>query len=161
MNDVIVSIDRSDTARRALQTAADRATSAGVNLHVVLRVERTRPVGVAVGTDRFHRDWFVDAEHYLSNATAVLQAPSITTASTWDDPVAVLCEEAERLQARLIVVGNRRGRGVRRALGSVSRRLVRQAPCEVVAVAGRDRHTASNADANPTPRRALVADAVV
>jgi nucleotide-binding universal stress UspA family protein len=159
MNDIIVSIDRSDTARRTLQTAAALATSAGVNLHVVLHAERTRPVGAAVGTDRFHRDWFVDAEHYLTNATALLQAPSITTASTWQDPVAVLCEEAERLQARLIVIGNRRGRGIRRAFGSVTRRAVRQAPCEVVAAAGRDRHTASNVSANLAPRHVLAADA--
>ncbi len=34
MNDIIVSIDRSDAARGALPSAAELATSAGANLHV-------------------------------------------------------------------------------------------------------------------------------
>lgn len=138
MNDIIVSIDRSDAARRALQTAAELATSSGANLHVVMRAERTRPVDVAVGTDRFHGDWFADAEQFVVNATANLRVPSITSAVALGDPVSVLCEEAERLRARLIVVGNRRGSGMSRVFGSVTRRVVRRASCAVFVAAVSD-----------------------
>jgi nucleotide-binding universal stress UspA family protein len=44
----------------------------------------------------------------------------------------MLCEEAERLDARTIVVGNRRVQGISRVLGSVASDVTRQAPCAVL-----------------------------
>jgi nucleotide-binding universal stress UspA family protein len=44
----------------------------------------------------------------------------------------MLCEEATRLEARAIVVGNRRVQGMSRVLGSVAADVTRQAPCDVV-----------------------------
>ena len=48
------------------------------------------------------------------------------------DPARFLCEEAGRLRARAIVVGNRRVQGVARVLGSVAADVVKQAPCDVL-----------------------------
>ena len=62
MNDVVVGIDRSETARRAAETAAELATGYGANLHIVMCVDRTSSVDIAVGSDRFHADWLTDAE---------------------------------------------------------------------------------------------------
>jgi len=132
VNDVIVGIDRSDTARRAAEVAAGLATGLGANLHIVMCVERTKPVDVSVGTDRFHSDWLTDAEQFLDTAAWKLQAPSITRTVALGDPASMLCEEAERLRARTIVVGNRRVQGVSRVLGSVASDVTRRAPCDVL-----------------------------
>jgi nucleotide-binding universal stress UspA family protein len=52
---------------------------------------------------------------------------------------AMLCDEAERLGARALVVGTRGHGGVRRAvLGSVADHLVRNAPCPVVVTTAKD-----------------------
>jgi nucleotide-binding universal stress UspA family protein len=132
MHDVVVGIDRSDTARLAAEAAATLATSYGTNLHIVMCVERTRSVDVTVGGDRFHTDWLSKAEQYLDSAGWQLQAPSITHTVGLGDPATMICEEAERLGARAIVVGNRRVQGVTRVLGSVAGNVIKQAPCDVL-----------------------------
>ena len=95
-------------------------------------VERSKPVDVAVGTDRFHSDWLTDAEQFLDTAAWKLRAPSISRTVALGDPASLLCEEAERLQARTIVVGNRRVQGLSRVLGSVASGVTRRAPCDVL-----------------------------
>lgn len=132
MNDVVVGIDRSETARRAAETAAELATGYGANLHIVMCVDRTSPVDIAVGGDRFHADWLTDAEQCLDAASWKLRAPSITHTVGLGDPVTMLCEEAERLGASTIVVGNRRVQGVGRVLGSVAGDVIKRAPCDVL-----------------------------
>ena len=46
-------------------------------------------------------------------------------------PADALIKEAMRLDARLIVVGNRRMRGIGRLLGSVANSVAHNAPCDV------------------------------
>jgi nucleotide-binding universal stress UspA family protein len=43
----------------------------------------------------------------------------------------VMCEEARRLEARMIVVGNRRVQGAARVLGSIASDVAKHAPCDV------------------------------
>jgi nucleotide-binding universal stress UspA family protein len=45
-----------------------------------------------------------------------------------------MCEEARRLGARIIVVGNRRVQGASRVLGSIASDVAKQAPCDVLIV---------------------------
>ena len=132
MHDVVVGIDRSDTARRAAEAAAELATAYGANLHIVMCVERTKSVDVSVGSDRFHADWLTDADQFLDAVGWKLQAPSITRTVGLGDPASMLCEEAQRLQARTIVVGNRRVQAVSRVLGSVASDVTRRSPCDVL-----------------------------
>ena len=133
MNDIIVGVDRSETARRAAETAADMAAAHDVNLHVVMCVDRTSPVTMEIGTDVFHHaDALSDAEQYLASVTLSLQHDSISHAVGFTDPAAMLCEEAKRLQARAIVVGNRRVQGLTRVLGTVAGDVTRKAPCDVL-----------------------------
>jgi nucleotide-binding universal stress UspA family protein len=132
MHDVVVGIDRSETARRAAEAAAELAVSYGANLHIVMCVERTEPVEFAVGSERFHFDWLSNAEQYLETVESKLRSPSITHTVGLGDPAAMLCEEAGRLQARAIVVGNRRVQGVGRVLGSVAGDVIKRASCDVL-----------------------------
>ena len=48
------------------------------------------------------------------------------------DPATTLCEEARRLDASTIVVGNRGTRGPGRLFGSIAKNVTKQAPCAVM-----------------------------
>lgn len=132
MKDIIVGIDRSETARRAAQQAAELATAFGTNLHLVMCVERGSSHEIAVGSDRFRTDWLADAEMFLTDVARSLPHATVTHTVGLGDPAKMLCEEASRLDARAIVVGNRRVQGASRVLGSVAGDVTRQAPCDVM-----------------------------
>lgn len=58
----------------------------------------------------------------------------LTTAVQTGDPATVMCDEAERLGASMIVVGNRRVQTAGRVLGSVATNVARHATCDVLIV---------------------------
>jgi nucleotide-binding universal stress UspA family protein len=132
MQDIVVGVDGSDTSRRAAATAAGLAAALGVNLHIVICAEPAAPVDFGVGSDRFHIDWRTEAATLLDQIAAELPCESITKHVCAGDPAKMLCAEAERLDARAIVVGNRRVTGVRRLLGSVAGDVIRHATCDVL-----------------------------
>lgn len=132
MKDVVVGVDRSDTARRAAERAAELAKALGVNLHIVTAAEPSADVDVGIGSDRFHSDWISDAEQFLAGMKQTLGYDKITTAVQSGDPATALCDEAKNVEAGTIVVGNRRVQGVSRVLGSVASDVLRKAPCDVL-----------------------------
>lgn len=132
MKDIIVGIDRSETARAAATRAAELAAAFGTNLHVVMCVDRGGSTDLTVGADRFHTDWLSEAEMFLSDVARTLPHDRVTHTVGLGDPAKMLCEEAGRLDARAIVVGNRRVQGMSRVLGSVAGDVTRNAPCDVV-----------------------------
>jgi nucleotide-binding universal stress UspA family protein len=132
MNDIIVGIDESEAAHRAAVTAAELAAAHGTNLHIVMCVDRTKPVNMTVGGDTFHTDSISEAEQFLASVTHTLPHGSITYAVGFSKPAEMLCEEAERLNARTIVVGNRRVQSSSRVLGSIASDVTRRAPCAVL-----------------------------
>ena len=132
MDDIVVGVDRSDSARRAALTAAGLASAYRTNLHVVMCVERRAPVEVGVGGERFRADWLADAEQFLADLVRTLPHDSTTNGVGIGDPATTLCEEAQRLNARAIVVGNRRVQGASRVLGSVAGDVTRRASCDVL-----------------------------
>lgn len=132
MKDVVVGVDRSDTARRAAEKAKELATALDANLHLVTCAEPSADVDVGIGSDRFHSDWESDAEQFLAGLAKQLGYARTTTAVETGEPGAALCREAKRLEASTIVVGNRRVQGVSRVLGSVASHVLRKAPCDVL-----------------------------
>jgi nucleotide-binding universal stress UspA family protein len=132
MKDIIVGVDRSETARTAAKHAAELAAAYRANLHVVMCVERGASHEVTVGSDRFRTSWLADAEQFLTDVTRSLPHDQVTQSVALGDPAKMLCEEAERLEARAIVVGNRRAQGVSRVLGSVAGDVTKHAPCDVM-----------------------------
>jgi len=132
MKDIIVGVDRSETARKAAERAAELAVAYRANLHVVMCVDRGSSHEIVVGSDRFHTDWLTEAEMFLTDLTRTLPHDQVTHTVGLGDPAKMLCEEASRLDARAIVIGNRRVQGVTRVLGSVAGDVTRQAPCDVV-----------------------------
>ena len=67
-------------------------------------------------------------------ATFRAQGVTATSAALDDKPADALINEAERLEAELIIVGNRRMQGVSRLLGSVANEVAHNAPCDVLVV---------------------------
>lgn len=131
MNDIIVGVDTSETAKRAAMAAAEMARAHGSNLHLVTCVERSA-AQVGIGNDAVHVDSLGTGDDFLRSLALTLGHDEITTAVSFDDPATMLCAEAARLDARTIVVGNRRVQGATRVLGSVAAKVIRQAPCDVL-----------------------------
>lgn len=134
MKSIVVGVDRSDTARRAAESAAALASSLDADLHVVMCSERGKTLDLQIGGDSFHSDWLADAGQFLKELALQLGHRQITTSVGEGDPAKAICEEAERLDADLIVVGNKRVQGLARVLGSVAGDVMKQAHCDVYVV---------------------------
>ncbi len=135
---IVVGVDESDTARRAAFAAADLAVALGAQLHLVMSVNRTRSSTSAGSSgDHFHIDWLSTAEQFLDALIGELPQSSAgrpTHSVGLDDPAKEICDAAARLDAGIIVVGNRRVQGLSRVLGAVATDIARQAPCDVLIV---------------------------
>lgn len=131
MNDIIVGVDSSDTARHAAEIAASLATATGANLHLITCIPQTAGRQVKAGGDSFFIDPLTDASSFLKTMSRSLPCDQITTSVVSGDPAKAICEEAERVDARIIVVGNRRVQGISRVLGAVATDVTRHAPCDV------------------------------
>ena len=128
---ILVGYSGSDASRRALVHAA-KLVGRGGTLDVI-NVIGSQPVSARVGS-------LVDGERkrqqtMLHEARAVLGEWDVrmTPHGALGDPTSEIRAAAVESGAGVIVVG--RGNGVRRLLdGSVSARLVRRAPCDVLVV---------------------------
>jgi len=131
---IIVGVDGSPTAGRAAQVAADLAHATGSRLHVVCAYAHDRVAEFQEGTDHWLLTTAGEADDTARTLTATLVlAPGVdvTSGSAPGKPGDALVEEAERLGATLIVVGNKRVQGLARILGSIAADVARQAPCDV------------------------------
>ena len=133
MGIIVVGVDASDTAHEAAAVASRLAAGLGSPLHIVTAFERGGAVR-AEGGDKAHTVRAIDqAETLVATVAADFRAsvPRVTTAVGSGKPADVICSEAERLGADLIVVGNKRTQGVTRVLGAVAAKVVSHAPCDV------------------------------
>ena len=128
---ILVGYDGSDASRRALVHAAELVGRGGeVN---VINVIAAQPVSSRVGAlgdgeRRRQRNLLREARSLLRERGVRMGAIQAV-----GDPTTEIRTAAEESGARVIVVG--RGNGVRRLVkGSVSTRLVRHAPCDVLVV---------------------------
>jgi nucleotide-binding universal stress UspA family protein len=140
MNNVIVGVDKSATARKAADRAASLAAGLNANLHIVTCVARKASEQVSSEGD----SWFVspkaEAETFLNDLAGELAGESagelahdrISIKVSFEDPATAICQEAAELDAVMIVVGNRRVQGVSRILGSIASDVLKQAPCDVL-----------------------------
>ena len=114
---IVVGYDGSDSSRRALDAAAD-LVGYGSTLSVV-----------TVQTGEIGRDVPRAAREHLQgrHVEARYHEPA-------GEPAEQLVEAAETLGADLVVVGRRNRGPLRALLGSVSSRVVRRAPCDVLVV---------------------------
>ena len=128
---ILVGYSGSEASRRALVHAAELVGRGGTV--DVINVIGSQPVSARVGSlvdgERKHQ------QKVLHEARALLEEWDVrmTPHGALGDPTSEIRATAEESCAAVIVVG--RGNGVRRLLdGSVSARLVRRAPCDVLVV---------------------------
>jgi nucleotide-binding universal stress UspA family protein len=133
---VLVGADDSETARRAVEAAADLAAASKGTLHIVTAYD-PKSYSTSKLPSEF-RD--VNSE---SDVDALLQTLSFIAKTRGlepvlhggtGDPAEVIVQRAEEVGADLVVVGNRGMKGVRRVLGSVPNSVAHGAPCSVLIV---------------------------
>jgi nucleotide-binding universal stress UspA family protein len=105
-------------------------------LHVVSAYDEDESFAFGVGSDRYVVSSMDRAEHLAETIAATLRRPGleVTSGAGVGKPHDVLIEEAKRLDAEVIVVGNRRMQGAGRLLGSIANSVAHQAPCDVYIV---------------------------
>ncbi|MEJ2121111.1 MAG: universal stress protein [Alphaproteobacteria bacterium] len=142
---ILVPIDGSDHAEKAVSVAADLAGKYGATLHIITVMESTE---LAPGLHRF-----AEAEHitgaeaqvatyisdrFVERACEVADeagAKSVETAVVMGDIQDKILEYAEKVGADLIVMGSRGLSDFKGLmLGSVSHKIANSAPCTVVTV---------------------------
>lgn len=130
---IVVGVDGSDTALRAARTARDLAATLGATLHVVSAFDSDRTEVFGSGSDQWIVSDAGEAEKVARRVAEGLRTPEVTVtyAAARGKPAEALIGEAERSGARMIVVGNRRMRGIGRVLGSVANSVAHNAPCDV------------------------------
>jgi len=130
---IVVGVDGSATALKAAQTARDLATSLGATLHVVSAFDSDRTEFYGSGSDKWIVSEAGNAEKVAKTVAEGLRTANtdVTYAAARGKPAEALIAEAERTGAQMIVVGNRRMRGIGRVLGSVANSVAHNAPCDV------------------------------
>jgi nucleotide-binding universal stress UspA family protein len=130
---IVVGVDGSETALRAARTAKDLAATLGATLHVVSAFDSDRTEVFGSGSDQWIVSDAGEAEKVARSVAESLRTPEIkvTYSAARGKPAEALIKEAERSDARMIVVGNRRMRGIGRVLGSVANSVAHNAPCDV------------------------------
>jgi nucleotide-binding universal stress UspA family protein len=134
MQEIIVGVDDTATSKQAAERAAQMAVALDQPLHLVMAVKDGMSFGIHVGGDQFHVDWVTSASQFLKELCGDLPMPNATYALGGKDPAKSLVEEAGRLDASMIVVGNRRVKGMARLLGAVATDVIHHAPCDVLVV---------------------------
>src|SRR4051812_24308798 len=109
---IVVGVDGSDTAGKAAQVAAKLAAATGASLHLVTAYKEAISGTVAAGSDAFYYSSDEEARSVASAEAIKVGVTGVTFAVVHDKPGDALISEAKRLDASLIVVGNRRMQGI-------------------------------------------------
>ena len=133
---IVVGVDGSDTASKAADAAAALASATNSPLHVITAYAEERSEEIGAGSDR----WVVSSGDRAAQVAATEArrlsgtVVNVTSSSGYGKPDDVLLAAADRLEAAMIVVGNRRMQGASRILGSVANSVAHRAPCDVYIV---------------------------
>jgi nucleotide-binding universal stress UspA family protein len=140
---IVVGTDGSDTARKAVEQAADLAKQTGGELHIVMAASqvpesRLRSERAGVPDDVAHTvNPNEDTEAELKEAASAYEGGDIKvhTHAKSGDPADAIIDVAESNNADLIVVGNKGMTGAKRFfLGAVPNKISHHAPCSVLIV---------------------------
>ncbi|WP_340537794.1 universal stress protein [Nocardioides sp. GXZ039] len=132
---ILTGVDGSDTALAAARKAAELAVSLGGELRVISAYGKFEAERVQLGGEEFYFSTEQDALTVASDVVTALRPDfpglQMVAAAASGKPGEALVEEAERVKADLIVVGNKRVQGPARVLGSVARDVAVRASCDV------------------------------
>jgi nucleotide-binding universal stress UspA family protein len=138
---IVVGTDGSETAKVAVQQAADLAKSHDAELHLVMSAigvpeTRLREERQGAPDDVQHAiNPNEDIEAQLRQVAESLDGLNVKTHAKQGDPSDAIIDVAEQNQADLIVVGNKGMTGAKRFfLGAVPNKVSHHAPCSVLIV---------------------------
>jgi len=143
INHIVIGTDGSETADRAVEQAVELARRFGANLAVVsaykpVSATKQREVaGEHLPGDLRHGVGPRDQVNLVIAAAAEKAAAvgvDVQPVAIEGDAVTAILDTAEKLNADLIVVGNKGMSGARRMLGSVPNNISHNAPCSVFIV---------------------------
>jgi nucleotide-binding universal stress UspA family protein len=136
MSRYVVGTDGSETAKKAADRAAELAQATGASIHVVCAYTDRGSTKVGLGSDVYVISAVDEADQIAEDQASRFRLAGITTtvAAVEGKPGSVILDEAARVDADLIVVGNRRMQGVQRILGAVANDVAHHAPCDVLIV---------------------------
>ena len=129
---IVVGYDGSAQALRAVEEAGDLATALGAQLHMVTAVGKDRMHEIGTSSDQRYMTDIEIAKHRLVELASKMRHLDVRVAAVQGGPAKGLVEEAERVDADVILVGNRNVQGVSRVLGSVAEDVAQKAPCAVL-----------------------------
>jgi nucleotide-binding universal stress UspA family protein len=147
---VVVGTDGSATAAVAVRRAIEIARSSGAALHVVhahtlAGVEKlaaaAEPNGYSVDIGQLNQELAAEGRQVCARAVEVAQRAGVAAEAhpCSGDAAGEIVATAERVDADLVVVGNRGMSGLRRfVLGSVPNKISHQCRCDVLIVDTRD-----------------------
>jgi nucleotide-binding universal stress UspA family protein len=137
---ILVPVDFSDHAARALDYAIELAKAFGSKLHLLhcyqINVGGVSPYGIVI-PETLDRDVREAASRQLGEWSDKAREKGVETEGTVTPifPSEAIANVAERIDADLIVMGTRGLSGIKHVmLGSVAERVIRIAPCPVLTV---------------------------
>jgi len=135
-NIVVVGADDSPTARRAIEAASEIVKMSGGVLHLVTAFDIKTRSDSSLPSEFRNLDTDGDAQAALQLLGFVAKDLGVDPVlhSVAGDPSAVIVATADKVNADLIVVGNRGMKGKRRLLGSVPNSVAHSANCSVVII---------------------------
>lgn len=132
---IVCGVDNSPTAATAARKAAELSIALGAELHLLSAYGKVESETVQVGSETILVSNEMEAERVVGAIAVELRKefPGLEVVSTASEGRAgeALVAAAKRLDADLIVVGNKRVQGIARVLGSIARDVAAQAPCDV------------------------------
>lgn len=134
MDVIVVGVDGSHTAECAAKEAAALAAATGARLHVITAFQKSRDVKVKAAAEGLWTLTSLDqAERLVADLAQRVSPDGVThtTAVVSGKPADAIVEEAQRVGASLIVVGNKHVQGASRLLGSIATDIAHHAPCSV------------------------------
>lgn len=157
MNDIILSgVDGSPTAAKAAEIAASLATDLKCDLHLISAYQPSsftlQSIGLGGSASKIADKIAALQESEASEARGAQKIAddvaaqlrqtfpdlAITSAGIEAEPAQAIIEEAERLDARLVVVGNKHVQGINRILGSVASAVARNIKTDLYVAHTRD-----------------------
>lgn len=128
---IVVGVADTPTARAAAAEAAGLARVHRARLHLVVAVKNPRTQSLRAGGETLTVSDVDRADQLLQEIRLSAGLDEVTSGVVDDEPAKALLAEAERIDADLIVVGNKRMQGISRVLGAVAKDVATHAPCAV------------------------------
>ncbi len=129
---IVVGYDGTERAMSAVEQAADLATALGSRLHLVTAIKKDEIHKVGESTDERYMSVTEIATENLERVASTFNHLDFRASAAVGAPAKVLVDEAERVDADLILVGNKHVQGVSRVLGSVAEDVAQKAHCAVL-----------------------------